>query len=337
MGASRLVIGLVVTGYAAALLFSSIFLGRFADVRGRRAILIAGFALAAAATFTQALATDVVQLAIVRILLGLSAGTVPSVLVAYFLYETKAGVGKFASFGALGWGFGSIMAGIFGSAVIIFLFAGGLMVMAAATIWRLPKTHEITHALPLFPKAVFKENAAVYVSILIRHTGAHMVWVTYPLFLIDELGADKFWIGIVYATNAFTQFFVMRHLDRISSSHLVALGLGFSAVTFSLFTLARNYLEIIPLQVILAISWSSLYVGSLKHINECSSEKATATGWLSGMISIAAIMGPVTGGYLNDLIDYRMTMIVAVFLCLTALALFILFKDSMGKAPIVNS
>ena len=59
MGASRLVIGLVGTCYSSALFLSSVFLGRFADVRGRREVLRVGFLLAAVATLLQAFATDV--------------------------------------------------------------------------------------------------------------------------------------------------------------------------------------------------------------------------------------------------------------------------------------
>jgi len=331
MGASRLLIGAVVTSYSIALFFSSLFLGRYADVKGRRELLRIGFVIATITTFVQALATDILQLMIVRVLLGLSAGIVSSVLVGYFIYETKGRLGKFSSFGALGWGFGSIMAGIFGDPMSIFVFAGGLMAMAGVAIWTLPKTPEVTHRLPLFPKEVFKENASVYVSILIRHTGAHIVWVTYPLFLIEELGATRFWVGIIYAANALTQFIVMRRLDRINPSVLVAIGLGLSSLTFVLFTLTRSYLEIIPLQVVLAISFSSMYVGGLRYVTERSSEKATSTGWFTGIISVAAIIGPISGGYLNDLIDYRMSMIIASVLCLISLGVFYLYKNNDSR------
>jgi len=327
MGASRLVIGLVGTCYSSALFLSSVFLGRFADVRGRREVLRVGFLLAAVATLLQAFATDVLQLVFVRILLGLSAGIVPSVLIGYFLYETKGRIGIFASFGALGWGFGSLMAGVFGDSRMIFVFAGGLMIFACLAVWSLPITSEVRHRIPLFPKEVFKQNSAVYVSVLVRHTGANIVWVTYPLFLIEELGADKLWVGVIYTVNAITQFLVMRRLDRIRPATLVGAGIALSILTFLLFSQVGTYYEIIPLQAVLALSWSSLYVGGLRYVNERSSEKSTSTGWLAGMISVAGILGPAAGGYLNDLIDYRMTMVSAAFMCVIALAIFLLFKD----------
>ena len=327
MNADSMLIGVVVTGYQTALFIASVIIGRAADIRGRRMFLRIGFAMATFGIFLQIIATSPFVLLFVRILLGASAGMISSVLVAYFMYETKGKVGVFSSLGALGWGFGSIVAGIVGDATIIFAYSSGLMFVAAIAVFTLPKTDEVKHAVPLFPKRVFKENAAVYISVLVRHIGANFIWVTYPIFLMDVLGADYFWVGVIYGTNAISQFIVMRGLDEYNSTMLVRAGLAMSAITFLLFSMAQNFFEIIPLQIILAISWSALYVGSLKYVTERSPEKATSMGWLQGMISIAGILGPLLGGYLDLEIGYRNTILIAMFLSIAGLAIFQISKS----------
>jgi len=324
--ASKLTIGLIVTAYATALFLASVLIGRAADVKGRRKFLRMGFALASFALLLQIFADSPVLLLLARILLGTAVGTIQSVLVAYFIYETKGKIGKFSSFSALGWGFGSLAAGIIGDYLLVFIFSAGLMICATVAVFSLPETIEKKQFVPLFPRKIFRDNYAVYSSVLIRHIGANLVWVTYPLFLIDVLGAPPFWVGAVYATNAVTQFLVMRRLDEYNSIYLIRIGFVLSAATFLLFSITQTYLEILPLQIVLAFSWASLYVGSLKFVTERSPEKATSVGWLHGVISIAGIIGPVLGGTLNDVIGYRLTMIAAVGLSIAGFLVFIVSR-----------
>jgi MFS family permease len=71
------------------------------------------------------------------------------------------------------------------------------------------------------------------------------------------------------------------------------------------FYLSPTYLYLIPLQFALGISWSMSYVGTLRTLMERFREKATATGLLGSVLSMAGIAGPflapevlsLTGGY----------------------------------------
>jgi len=327
MHASTFDIGIIVTGYATALFLASIVIGRAADIRGRQVFLRIGFLIAAIAASLQIFASSPIQLLLVRILLGSAAGIIQSVLVAYFVYETHGKVGVFSSIGALGWGTGSLIAGFIGDYILVFTFSAGMMIIAAALVFTLPRTQEMKFEIPLFPRDVFKRNYPIYLSVLIRHTGANFVWVTYPLFLMDVLHADTLWVGIIYTVNAFGQFFVMSRLDPYDSSNLIKIGFLLSALTFLGFSLAESVLEIIPIQMLLAFAWSALYVGALKSVMERNEEKATSSGWLQGMISIAGIIGPIIGGTLNMLIGYRMTMIAAMALSLLGLAVYLVTRE----------
>ena len=104
---------------------------------------------------------------------------------------------------------------------------------------------------------------------------------------------------------------------------LVAFGIGASAVTFVVFAITSHYWEIIPAQILLACSWSSLYVGSLRYVMDKSAEKATATGLLAGMMSISGILGPLAGGFTAAAIGFRGTMLVAAGMAVAAMIVFI--------------
>ncbi len=325
IGVDEFQLGLVVAFFSASLLVSSYVFGRWADVHGRRRILQIGLFLSALATITQIFANDALSLAFSRILVGLSAGMYPSALYAY-VYDSKRKIGKFASFGALGWGVGTTLAGFLAIYWRIFLLSSVFMFLAFLIALFLTPIPEVKLKVPFFPKEVIKRNLSVYSAVLIRHTGAHAIWVIFPLFLLD-LGMDIFAVGILYAVNSGTQFVVMQSVDRFNSSKLVAFGLCLSSLTFISFTFARNFMEIFPTQIILGASWATIYVGSLKFIMERNVERATSTGLLNSVLSISAIIGPLVGGAivgivlsfsLDSYLAYRSTMYLASLMAIVS-------------------
>jgi MFS family permease len=331
--ASKGFIGIVVGIFAAASFFSSYACGRAADIYGRRVILLLGLSLSGVVTLLHIVTLwmdSVLLFVLVRMLLGFSAGMFPAALLAY-AYETNNKMGKFSSWGAAGWGLGSLGIGMFGTLYDwAFVYCAIILFVSFGVALTLPFPKERRIHVPKFPVALIRKNAAVYASMLIRHTGANMIWVTYPLFLIS-IGADGAMIGLVYAVNAFSQFFIMNFIDRFEPPLLVAFGIGASSVTFALFAMTNHYWEIIPAQVLLASSWACLYVGSLRYVMEKSEEKATATGLLAGSMSLSGIIGPLLGGFTAAAIGFRGAMLVASAMAIVALAVFMYELAASGE------
>ena len=80
-----------------------------------------------------------------------------------------------------------------------------------------------------------------------------------------------------------------------------------------------------PTQILLGVSWATLYVGSLKFVMERNVERATSTGLLNSVMSICAIIGPLIGGSVvvvalsmgvAQLDAYRWTMYVATVMAI---------------------
>jgi MFS family permease len=326
-------IGIVVGAFAAASFVSSYASGRAADLYGRRKILLTGLFLSGVVTMMHVFTLMVDSLLLfvsARVLLGLCAGMFPAALLAY-AYEMKSKMGKFSSWGAAGWGIGSLCVGLFGTVYEGAFFACAAIIFVSFGIaLTLPFPKEKRMYVPLFPVALLKRNAPVFSSMIIRHTGANMIWVTYPLFLMS-LGADEALIGLVYAVNAFSQFTIMNFIDRFNPTILVAFGIGASAVTFFLFTLARDFWEVVPMQVILASAWACLYVGSLRYVMDRNEEKATVTGLLSSSISVSGILGPLAGGFAAAALGFRGAMMIASVMSLVALAIFLVELRMSGE------
>ncbi len=73
----------------------------------------------------------------------------------------------------------------------------------------------------------------------------------------------------------------------------------------------------------LALAWSTLYVGSVKYVMERSDEKGTCAGLLQSSISISAIIGAVFGGVAAELYGHHGCMYIATGMAITGLALFV--------------
>lgn len=322
LGASDTLLGIIGAGYGLALLVSSYIFGWAADVTGRRVLLLAGLLSSAVMYGMQFLVPNGNFLFITWSLAGFCVGIYPQALIAYG-YELKRKMGTFVSYGSLGWGLGNLIAGIIAIYLDVFILAGLFFLLGFVVALRMPIT-DVRLKVPLFPKHVIKRNVSIYIAFFLRHTGAYAAWIIFPLFL-RQLGANDVWIGVLYAINSFGQFFMMRPLDRFRSVSLVIGGLSFSALTFSLYFFAQNVWQVIPIQLVLALSWSLLYIGSLKFVAESGIERGTSVGLLNLTISLSTVIGPLIGGVISQLWGFRYTMLFALALTLAGLLFFTLY------------
>ena len=202
-------IGFIVAAYNGFILFASFLFGRAADTRGAGRVLRLGILASAVAAIAQPLAFDPWSLAASRAALGFTVGMYPAALLVYSKTADRL-MGKFASYGSLGWALGNLVAGLAaqfdpGAFWRVFAISSGLWFVAFFA----------AAAMPLVPLGVIRRNGAVFSMMFVRHTGANMVWVIFPLFLREVRGFDDLQIGIAYAVNPIVQFAVMQRIDRV--------------------------------------------------------------------------------------------------------------------------
>jgi DHA1 family quinolone resistance protein-like MFS transporter len=296
-----------VAAYSSANLLASYIFGRLSDIHGRRIFLISGLVLSSVACAVQYFAQDVMWLLVTRVMVGFCAGIYPAALLAY-AYENKKRMSRFLAWGSGGWGAGTIVAGVVATLFTIrapFLFSALLMALAVPIALKMPFRNDVKMSIPLFPVKIIKKNISVYAPVLVRHTGASAIWVMYPLFIegLDGVGSNVFlWVGIMYGVNSFSQFIVMQRLHWKSGPLLVG-GMIASIAVFLIFPMCTNIWQLMPAQVLLAVSWALIYVGAVKFMMARNKERATVTGFLNSVLQLSAILGALIGGLIVYLTD----------------------------------
>ena len=335
VGASNFEIGVVAISYALMSVISSWMFGRASDVLGQRKIFIeVGLAASSLSFLLQIFGNTFMVMLLARGLLGFSIGIFPPALIAY-AYEARGRMGKFASFGSLGWGVGALGGSVIAELLnleAVFVFGSGLFAIAyVITLLWLPdkRTMKSDHA-PV--SSVIRENLAVYLAMLIRHSSAFAIWTFWPIFLMD-IGASLFEVGLIQSANMLVQFVVMqfigKYLQHVGNHELVVTGLILSFFVFAGFAIFPEFWIVFLLQVVLGTAWSALYVGSLKSVTETSNEHSTAAGLLRSVQGLSAVLGPIAGTILVFVFSsYTSTMFFAAFMTLIALAVFIPLSSS---------
>jgi MFS family permease len=322
VGASRFDIGVIGASYGIAIFFSSYFFSRASDRQDKRVFLKAGLGVAAVAFFLQVFAESALSLTIVRGVAGFAMGIFTAPLIVY-TYESGGKLGMFSSYGALGWAAGGMFAGITGQLAesyigasslapywAVFALSSVLFLAAFLLSFDMPEVKVRPTQVPLFPAALIKKNLWVYASVLMRNTGAFAIWTILPLFLL-ELGANMFWIGGLFFINTGTQFIIMRRLDIRNDETLIKAGLALSGVVFFSYSLAPVFYVIAPFQILLAFSYSFMYVGSLLFLTRTNEEKTTSVGILNSVLSLSMVIGPLFGGAIAQIWGFREVMYFA--------------------------
>ncbi len=324
--------------FAATTFLSNYLFGRASDYYGRRMFLLTGLLSSAIAFLLQIFMYDFWSYLGFRVLTGICMGIFPAALIAY-VYESKGKLGNFSSYGALGWLVAMIVSGIIAQYLFlrsVFILSSVMFFLAFLFALILPPLKHKPIKVPLFPKKLLKKNMAVYLGVLIRHSGANLMWVFWPLYL-QVLGADLLWIGVITAINATSQTIVMYFIvDKIDCTKSIYFGLFLSGLTFLSFALAQDYIQLLPTQIFLGMSWSFMYVGSIIYLNRFNEERGTVTGILTSMLNISSIIGSILAVVIIALLgDYRWIMVCAAILSFIALGTFsILIKKEKNRSEL---
>jgi predicted MFS family arabinose efflux permease len=317
MGANYTQVGIIASIYGVCLFISSYIFSKAADAWDVKKLLLFGLALTSVAYFLQLFAYDLLSLTLTRGLLGLCVGMYPAALIIH-VYGLKRSIGKFSSLGALGWAAGFLGAGLIKDFDLIFIGSSILVLFSFVIASTTPNVELERINVDYFSFSTIKKNWNIYLTFFLRHTGAVGCWTIFQLYMVS-LGADIFWIGVLFAINPFVQFFMMRRLDNMNMQRLVIAGYMLSAVAFLSLLLAKVYYHIIPSMFFVAVSWSFLYVGSTELLLQRNNDKATAAGFLNSVISLSMITGALVGGVVSNVWSFHAVFTIAGVLSLISL------------------
>ncbi|GBC72835.1 hypothetical protein HRbin04_00230 [archaeon HR04] len=325
---SYILVGIIGAGYGITQALSYAYFGRLADKFGAMVKFVRlGFLASSFAFFAHALAYDGFTLMLVRLAAGVATGMYAGAMFA--LSHDKGNNGKLAgvvSFGSLGWLMGtmasSIVQQLTSSYTLAFILAGSIFLAGFVTSLGLKVRVDASNASvagSLLQLA--RKNGRIYTSFMLRHVGAAATWSIFPIFLNQELRLDGVELGSIYAINALTQFLfmntVMKRVRSDANTHrLVQVGVLLSSAVFITYYSSTTYIHIIPAQILLGISWSMLYLGSLYILlRNNDGERASSTALLESYMSISIIIGSLIGGIVAEFAGLRSVMLLSSLLC----------------------
>ena len=313
LGASYMQIGIIMSVYGLCLGISSYMFSKAADAWNIKRLLLAGLACSAAAYFLQVFADDPLTLGLARGLLGIAIGMYPAALIMH-VYGMKRSISKFISFCALGWAAGFIGAAIIGDYDLIFTASSVLVALSFVIALTLPEVKIKRLNVSYLSLDTVRANWVVYVPFLLRHAGATAVWTIFPLYMAS-LGSDKFWIAAIYAINPLMQFFMMRRLEGRDMVSIVKYGYLVSSIAFLSFIPPTIFYYVIPGMVLVALSWSFLYVGSTELLLRRNEDKAASAGLITTVISLASVAGSLIGGAVSQYHGFAAVLVVGAVMC----------------------
>jgi predicted MFS family arabinose efflux permease len=107
------------------------------------------------------------------------------------------------------------------------------------------------------------------------------------------------------------QFVFTRYVERFNAARMFQIGLVLSVVVFGLYGAANHYLQVIPMQVLLAVCYSALFVGALNYLLSRHRERGTMAGLLNSSMSLSGSLGPFLGGAVSQAWGYDAVMYAA--------------------------
>jgi MFS family permease len=326
MGASDILIGVIVSVYGLALLLSMYLFGWVSDNKGRIALIRIGMLVSALAFLLQLYMDSEWELILVRSLCGAAVGVFYSSLVIYGVESGKK-LGKYTAYESLGWGLGNLIAGIIAVYAGIFAISSALFLLCFILSMRMPRVEAQTVKSSLIPFKIIRKNMNVYLPFLMRDIGAYCTWTFFPLYLM-ALGANDLWIGILYFMNTGGQFFMKQYVDRYDFEKLFTWGLIISALAFYAYNMPTSYLQVIPVQVMIALAWTTLSVGAMGLLTERNNEKATVIGLFSSTRGFAQIIAPLLGGVIMQYWGFPELMAFSGSITLFGLLIHLIWRRS---------
>lgn len=317
LGASDFQVGLIGSFYGVAFLSSSLYSGWKSDSLGRLVFVRWGLLISSAAFALQLVAHSVLILMVVRAAVGFSLGLATAATIAY-AFESGVNMGKYSSYGSLGWIFGALAAAFIGEIEVLFRLSFIFCLLAFLLSLAFPQVPSYNFPNPPNLWHVLRRDYRIYLAVFLRHLGATAVWIILPLYLAS-LGMDKFWIGFLWAVNFVVQFVVMRQLERFSEYKTFFYGQLLSVLVFAAFAVATSRLYLVVIMILLGVSWSCLYVGALLIVLRSGEEKGTAGGIFQSTLNLCNAVGPLLGGLIAQGWGYRGVMYFAAALALAGM------------------
>jgi MFS transporter, DHA1 family, tetracycline resistance protein len=347
LGASPLLIGLILTSFSFFQFFSAPIMGRLSDKYGRRPLLILSQISTMIGFLVLAYSNTLWMIFVSRAIDGIF-GSNFTIAQAYLSdISTKKERSKYFGLSGVAFGIGFLIGPAiggylsqFGFALPSFVAAGLVFISIILTFVLLPETvkkdEQKDFKIKILDIGVFREYFANFkISIKLyqffAYVFAHALWVsTFALYANRQLGMNTAQIGLSLAGVGLVSiilrgFLLPKLINIFGESKLIASGMASMALSLFLTAFIHDVWSFAALLMFFAYGSGlsrPLLMGAISR-SVSSKEQGSILGVANSLGSFSQILGPLLGGFLLTTFFPGSLGIVASFLMMIGLVIFI--------------
>jgi MFS family permease len=154
-----------------------------------------------------------------------------------------------------------------------------------------------------------------------------MIYSVLPIFLFEELGANRIQVGMLFTiaatTGALTSIMLGRLSDRFGRKPLILLSQILFALVMLIYSTINYYLYAIPIHILEGFAWATIGVASPALLADIAkkSERGEAMGVYNTVWSLGWVIGPTFGGFLAEVFGFRHMLRISFLMILIGLTL----------------
>ncbi len=332
-GAGGLMIGAVFASFSLSRTLLLPYFGRLSDRRGRKKLLVSGMLLYALCTVFYVMGTETYHIVLTRAFQGIGAAMVWPLAAAYVGDMTPKGregayMGWFnlASFAGLACGpfLGGIindLSGINGAfismGVISMLgFFMAVVFLPNKEVYRVkPKEKQKGTLRLLASEPVLR---GMFLFRFLYTICVALIWSFQPVYLDAVMGLKSSWIGLLVSLNvamaALMQAPMGRLADRVSRPGLIKIGALLQTVAICSLPFCRNLPELLIANLGFGLA-GGFFLPALQAIATDLGRARKSMGAIMSVMltgqSVGMLIGPMIGGVLYELVDFKTIFLIA--------------------------
>ena len=326
-------VGLLSSSFSLASMIFAPLLGALSDkILKRKRFLVVGSLISFVVSVSYFFVQTGTQLLIIRFFSGVAFAFFPIINTIFrenIPTQRARSFGWFSASNSLGFGIGSVTAGILADALGLrsaFVVVGFFHLLNALLASRFIPEKRIERREPGYTKEIPRKVVNLYVAFSLRHTGAMALWSVFPLYL-RLFTEDISLVGILFSVNFLIQplfmILVSRYTEHTDKIKLFTGGVAGTVAVFWVFAAARDVWQVAAAQLAISFVWSVMFVAVYMYLMEEVPEGASAKafGFLNSSQTLAAVVGPMIGGFLTDMLGFRDMILIASAIIASSLIL----------------
>ena len=171
-------------------------------------------------------------------------------------------------------------------------------------------------------------------SLLPLMISSGMVYSVLPIYISEELKADKIIVGTLFTigalTGTLTSVLVGKLSDRFGRKPLIMCSQIAFALVMLLYSLINYYVYAFPIHVLEGFAWATIGTVAPAYISDLArkDERGESMGVYSTVWNFGWVIGPILGGTLAELFGFRLMLRVAFLMILAGLVISALVNSN---------